>query len=336
MERVSRILLFLALFGGMYFLFGSSSGTTKERQPIVPRAFVLPAGEQPPAQRCDLWTPDVHGVVSTNGGALTDLEPLRGKYRGKTKQTDFVTTPDHPQLGPLYVGLRGATGGATKWLAQTDLQDFRIVENSARKCVLAFEDEELALEKTFTAGASPYALDLTVRLRNKSGEPRSYALSASTGSYLRDKAVASAMFRMNPAASHVECVGAGGKVKRMLPDAFEAEDFQDREVFPIGTLNAGDWAEPQGPAVLAAISSAYFTNSIAHSGGPALPTCQLQIEERWDAARYTEKKADPNGAGISTLCENSLPAPPTRIRSAPSSAPRSARRWPPPAIGLIR
>ena len=298
MDRVSRLVVFAALFAALYFLFGrSSSDEERTFQPIVQHELVLPAGERPAAATCDLWSTEVHAVVATRGGALSHVYALTQKYRRAGQPVDFVTTPDHPELSPLFVGLRNPVAKAD-WLAQTDLQDFRVTESSAQKCTLVHEDEQLRLEKTFTIGASPYAVHLDVKVTNKGQVAKSYALQASTAAYLLDADVKSQMFRMNPAMSHGECIGSGGKVDRFLPDAFEAEDFQDKNVFPITNLAAGDWAQPSGPSGLAAVSNAYFTNALAHDGGPTLPVCQVQIEERWNSGAFPNKKADPKAAAI--------------------------------------
>jgi YidC/Oxa1 family membrane protein insertase len=299
MDRVSRLVVFAALFGALYFFFGSSSSDEERTfQPIVQQELVLPEGERPPPSTCDLWSSEVHAVITTRGGALSHVYALTEKYRRGGEPVDFVTTPDHPELNPLFIGLRNPAAKQADWLARTDVQDFRITESTAKKCTLVHEDADLQLEKTFTVGASPYAVHLDVKVTNKGPAPKSYALQASTSAYLLDSAVQSQMFRMNPLMSHVECVSEGGQVDRFLPDAFEAEDFQDKNVFPITSLTAGDWAQPSGPSGLAAVSNAYFTNALAHDGGPTQPVCQVQIQERWNSAAFPNKKSDPKAAAI--------------------------------------
>jgi len=298
MDRVSRLVVFAALFAALYFLFGSSSDEKREFQPIVPRPLLVPEGQRPEPAACQLWTPEMHAVITTRGGSLTHVYALSDKYRRAGKPVDLVTTPDHPELGPLFVSLRSAVAKDVDWLARTDVVDFRIEKSSAKECVLVHEDDQLRLEKAFSVGGSPYAIHLDVRVQNRGPSAKSYTLQASTAAYLRDSEVQSQMFRMNPLTSHVECGSDGGEVERFLPDAFEAEDFQDKNVFPVTNLNAGDWAQPSGSSGLAAVSSAYFTNALAHDGGPASPLCQVQIEERWDAQTFPSKKADPKAAAI--------------------------------------
>src|SRR5688572_24229901 len=216
MDRVSRLVIFAALFAALYFLFGSSSDEERVFQPIVHAPVLVPEGARPEALACHLWTREAHAVVSTRGGALSHYYALSTKYRRNGKPVDLVTTPDHPELGPLFVNLRSAVTKDTEWLARTDVQDFRITESSAEKCTLAYEDDQLLLEKTFSVGASPYAVHLDVRVTNKGTKARSYALQAGTAAYLLDAEVASQMFRMNPLMTHVECVGSGGQVERFL------------------------------------------------------------------------------------------------------------------------
>lgn len=298
MDRVSRLVVFAALFGALYFLFGSSKDEERTFQPIVSRQLVLPESPRPEPAACDLWTPEFHAVVAAQGGSVVHLYALSDKYRRSGKPVDLVTTPDHPELAPLFVNVRSAVAKDADWLARTDILDFAITENTGTKCVLVHEDDQLVLEKTFTVGASPYAIRLDVRVTNKGAAAKSYALQASTSAYLLESEVQSQMFRMNPLMSHVECIGSDGEVERFLPDAFEPEDFNDKNVFPVTSLTAGDWAQPSGTSGLAAVSSAYFTNALAHDGGPTLPVCQVQIEERWNSAAFPNKKADPKAAAI--------------------------------------
>jgi len=298
MDRVSRLVVFAALFGALYFLFGRSSDEERVFQPIVHQPVLMPEAPSAEPSSCHLWTPEVHAVISTRGAALSHVYALGTKYKRGDRPVDLVTTPDHPELGPLFVSLRSPVLKQDDWLAKTDVQDFRIAGSSAEKCSLVYEDDQLLLEKTFTVGESPYAVHLDVRVTNKSTSKKSYALQASTAAYLLDSQVASQMFRMNPLMSHVECVGSGGQVERFLPDAFEAEDFKDKNVFPVSSLSTGDWAQPGGPSGLTAVSSAYFTNALAHDGGPTLPVCQVQIEERWNSAGFPNKGADPKAAAI--------------------------------------
>ncbi len=299
MDRGTRFLFILLLGAGLYFLMGGFGSSERAFQPIGSRTYSVPEARGPSAT-CDLWTEEVHAVVAAQGGVLTSVKPLSDKYQKDKKQIELVTTPAHPELSPLYVGLAGLPGKTPPAppLAATDILDFTIAESSPTKCVLVHRSERLFVEKTFTVGASPYAVNLHLSVRNESAAPGAYTLDVATSTFLEDHVVESKMFQMNPLMTHVECVGDGGEAKRLNADAFEPDAFEDKALFPAFELSAGDWAKPAGQASLAAVSNAYFTNAIAHDVGPQKPECLLQIEERWDSVKYGKKSADPHSAAI--------------------------------------
>ncbi len=153
----SRLVIFAALFGALYFFYLVAPRRTKSEpsSPSCRTRSSCPWDSVPPPSHCDLWTSEVHAVVTTRGAALSHIYALSDKYRRDGKPADFVTTPDHPELGPLFVTLRIPVAREAEWLSRTDVQDFRITKSSAHECTLSYEDERLRLEKTFTMGASP-------------------------------------------------------------------------------------------------------------------------------------------------------------------------------------
>lgn len=300
MERGSRILVFLALFGLVYFGFSRFGGEKAELQPIRPEQVVLPTGEQPPEKLCDLWTPEYRAQLSSRGAVLKHYEPLAPKYRKHDLPLDLVTTPDHPQLSPLYTGLRprAASGDSSSHLVPTDIQNYELLEASATRCVFSYRDERVELKKTFqTTPHAPYGITVALSVKNIADVPRSYALVTSTMAYLETELVKSKMFRTNPLTTRVECFGKGGEARREGVEEFGPDDFTDEERFKKTDLNPGTWSQLPGEAAVVAVSNAYFTNAIAHEKGPVSPVCQLQIEERWNPAAGS-KSADPHAADL--------------------------------------
>lgn len=298
MERGSRILVFLALFGLLYFFFFRGEGETDINRKIEPQEVRTPEGERPAAESCDLWTTEYRAQISSRGGALVSIQPLTAKYKKGKQPLELVTTPDHPHLGPLYTGVRTLADKSAEreWLIPTDVQDFKIIESTPSTCKMAAEDARYRLEKTFSTGKTPYSMEVTVTVTNLSTEKYSYALTMGTASYLLDADVESKMFRMNPKMAHVECVPQDSEdVTRHLADDFDDGDFDDKERFPTNSLNPGDWAQPASQASIVAVSDAYFTTSVAHDDGPAVPACLLQVDHRW---RGQSKKADPLSGAI--------------------------------------
>ncbi len=299
MERGSRILVFLALFAGLYFLFGRSNTTTTERRIQTPE-LVAPQGERPEPMKCDLWTEEYRTQISSRGAVLVSHAPLTAKYRQDGKPMELVTTPDHPNYGPLYTSFRSFadTKGGTDWLVQSDVQDFTLEASSADSCTFSYEDARVRIKKHFQTGETPYSLHLTTEVTNLAETSHSYALSVGTASYLLDEEVSSQMFRMNPRMTHVECVDQGGSVTRERVEDFESDSFDDATRFKANSINSGQWSQPEGKAVLAAVSSAYFSDAVSHQDGPSAPSCLLQIDRRWHAERYASAEDDPQSGAV--------------------------------------
>jgi YidC/Oxa1 family membrane protein insertase len=163
-----------------------------------------------------------------------------------------------------------------------------------------YGDEHVRIEKKFTTGETPYTLRLRLTLTNLSEQTGSYALSVGTSAYLLDEDVESQMFRMNPRMTHVECLSTDGKMTRELTDAFEPDEFDDKEHFPKNSINPGDFSQPPGQAQLVAVSNAYFTDAVTHDKGPTQPECLLQIDHRYRADQFPSAKEDPLSGAIYT------------------------------------
>jgi len=299
MERGSRILVFLALFAGLYFLFGKKDESAPQTTIVEPRV-ILPEGARPQAEFCDIWTDVFRAKVSTRGGALVSHEPLTAKYKKSGHALQLVTTPDHPELGPLYTSFVSLADSERKadWLVKTDVQDFRLEKSDGRSCTLSYVDKTARIEKVFRAGKAPYSLELTTTITNLDTVVHRYALSTSAASYLKDSDVASEMFRMNPMMSHVECISDDGTVTREKGDDFTGDSFEDETRFRKNTINSGFWSQPKGVASVVAISSAYFTTALSHDDGPAAPSCLLQIDQRFHRDRFASAKDDPEAGAI--------------------------------------
>ncbi len=300
MERGSRLFLFLALFGALYFFFGTTGDKVSEAAAVPGVQLKRPEGKRPTPEQCDIWTEYVRTRISTAGGSLISHEPLTAKYRKHNKALELVTTPTHAELSPLYTNFRSAADirGEKEWLVQTDIQDFTITESSAQSCTLTFENDRVRIVKTFSAGSSPYTLDLTTSVTNLDKATHPYAFSVEMGSYLLDDKVQSKMFRMNPLMTHVECFSKDGEITRERVEDFSPDDFDDRERFRQNSINSGVWSQPTGKATLAAVSNAYFSGAIAHDEGPASPVCLLQIDERWNRAKWASNDDDPLSGAI--------------------------------------
>jgi YidC/Oxa1 family membrane protein insertase len=299
MERVSRFLLILAVLTGVYFFTGGFGSTKEDIQPIRPDALLAPTTPPPSPASCELITPEFRAVIGARGGSIRKFETRSPKYEHKGAPTELATTPDHPELSPLFTSFRNrAAGQRPDELVDIDVLDFKVEQNSATECVLSHESERARIKKTFRTGKAPYSIETELLVENKSASNAGYSLSTSTMSYLKDADVENKMFRMNPRSTHVECVNEDGSVKRERREDFDPSDFEDKARFTTSLTNDGGWSDAGSKSEVAAVSDAYFTSAFAHAAGPARPTCQLQIEDRFNAAQFGSKKNDPNAAAI--------------------------------------
>jgi YidC/Oxa1 family membrane protein insertase len=199
-------------------------------------------------------------------------------------------------LRPLYVSFRNpaaAPKDPAEWQLDYDVFDMALVESTSKRCVFSYRDDKVELKKTLRVTGQPYQLAVEVSLKNLAPQRLRHAAIASTGAWRRAGEVEGKMFTVSPYITHVECVGRDGEAKRLQPDSFDSDAFNDREQFPNNQLSRGDWYQAAAVPEYAAISNAYFSDALVHADAATNPTCQLQIQERWDASRYRSAGEDP-------------------------------------------
>jgi YidC/Oxa1 family membrane protein insertase len=122
-----------------------------------------------------------------------------------------------------------------------------------------------------------------------------HALSAETDAWRTDHEQKAGFFGVSPLVTHVECIADDGTATRQRIEDFSASKFKD---FPHTPLAAGDWFEAKGKPAFGAVSNAYFSHALVPLEGPTAPTCQLQVEERWDPRSHKSRSDDPNGGAM--------------------------------------
>jgi len=292
--------LFIAL--GLVFAFFVLPRLThgsSELQPLpVEHLRVTEAQGRPPEQTCDLWTPEFHAQLSSRSATLTHFELITAKYRKHGQPIDLSTTPDVESRRQLRLDWQNPALGLKDedWLVANNLVDFRIVGSTKTSCDFAYADGRVELRETVRTTGRPYELEVVATVKNLTDRPLRHALTAYTDAWRTDHEQKAGFFGQSPLVTHVECVPADdSSATRMRIEDFAASKFKD---FPRTPLASGDWFQAKGAPAFGAVSNAYFSHSLVPLVAPTAPSCQLQIEERWDPRRAKGRSDDPNGGAM--------------------------------------
>ncbi|MGC4067896.1 MAG: membrane protein insertase YidC [Polyangiaceae bacterium] len=226
-----------------------------------------------------------------------------GEVSEKRKiESNLSTTPDVELRRQLRVNLRNEAVAGPKdpaWQIDYDSVDFKLTESTGKRCVFEYADEKTHLTKTIATTERPYELKMDVKVENVASRKLRHALTVDTTAWRLQSEVKGGMFRVSPLLTHVECVVTDGKAKRLRPEDFEPSDFKEAP-FAQTLLNPGDFYQVPGKTGVAAVSNAYFSHALVPQSAPhgLSPSCQLQIEERWDNRKYKSHGDDPQAGAM--------------------------------------
>ncbi|MFO0570022.1 MAG: membrane protein insertase YidC [Polyangiaceae bacterium] len=301
MERsgTARMLLIgLTVLLAVFFLPKLFGGGSADHQPLKFEGTVVPK-ERKPEQLCDIWGQRFHAQISTQGASLKHFYLTTAKYKQQGKAIDLSTTPDVELRRQLRFHFRNERfQPADDWQLDYDEVDYQIEKTDGKSCELVYRDDKVEIRRKLRATENPYELEADATITNLSDKKLKHALTVHTDAWRSSHEVEGGMFRVSPFLTHVECISEANKATRLRPPDFEPDKFKGAEFS--GPLNAGDWHETKTPPAYAAVSNAYFSHAIVpvEAPGGSKPTCQLQIEDRWDGARFKSKKADPNSGAM--------------------------------------
>jgi YidC/Oxa1 family membrane protein insertase len=284
--------LFIAFVIVPKWFHGSSS-----IQPLRPEQLVVAATARPAESFCDIWTDDFHAKLSSRSATLMHFELLHAKYRKKGVPIDLSTTPDVEDRRSLRFDWQNPALGipSEDWLVAGNLLDYSVEQSSKTSCDFTYEDARARVTETVRATGRPYELEVTATVTNRSTRPLRQALTVDDDAWRTDKEQKSGLMGQSALVTHVECVSDTGAATRKRVEDFDADKFKD---FPATPLAAGDWFQPPGKPAFGAVSNSYFSQAIVPLAGPTDPACQLQVEERWNASRYRNRKDDPEGGAM--------------------------------------
>jgi YidC/Oxa1 family membrane protein insertase len=299
--NVGRLLLIGALvFLVMQFMPNLFGNGASERQPLRPEGDRIPAlSERPPERLCDIWGPRFRAELTSRGASIKHFLLLSAKYQKDGRPIDLSTTPDVELRRQLRFHYRNPAAQLTDETAQVrwDSLDYELVRADGKSCEFSYKDDRTAITQIIRSTGRPYELEAEATITNLSDRALTHALAVHTDTWRAEHEVQGGMFSVSPLLTHVECVPREGDTTRATPTDFERSDFESPEQFPRNDRSLGDWYQAPGAPAVAAVSNAYFSHAIVPLSGPT-PSCQLQIEERWDHRKYSSKSQDNNGGAM--------------------------------------
>jgi len=304
-------LIALAGFLAYRFLMPGSS-TSVSLQPIAVEQSAVPE-VRAPYRYCEIKTDYFRARLSTRGAALSTFQLLKPKYKKHGTPIDLSTTP-HPGValgspqaedpsapGPhefrqqLFSQWRNPTSLApagTPWNIDFDSVDYQLEGDVGGACQFAYRDAKVEIKKVVRATERPYELEVSHEIKNLDSVERSHALAIDTVAWRLNSDVKGAMFSVSPSVTHVECVPSDGKALRLLPDAYEPDDFHDTDAYEVN--KPWGWYAARANADIAAVSNAYFTQGLATVESPDKAKCELLIETHFKDGN----KSDPSSGSF--------------------------------------
>jgi YidC/Oxa1 family membrane protein insertase len=279
-------------------LFGGGDTPKQRLAPSEEKA--LPSAEARPKETlCDVWSDRFHAQLTTRGASLKHFTLTTAKYRKDGTQIRVTTTPDQELYQQLRFHYAHRLGESPDRQVIYDSLDWTLTQRDGKTCQFVYRDERVELTKTVRAGSRPYELEVESTLKNLASRPLKHAVTVHSDGWRQHHEVAGSIFGASPLVTKVICVSDAGEMTRKVNGDFEPGDFENRAHFPVNARNAGDWYEAPGLPAVGAVSNAYFTQTLVPlASSTKAPVCQLLIEERYDARRYSSLDRDPNGGSL--------------------------------------
>lgn len=294
----------IAIAGVLLFNYFTKEPSTAGSSGIEYPAVVLPENRAP-YEYCRIQTDDFNAQFTTRGATLKRFELLREKYAKGGQRRDLSTTPQpgttpgtpeeedpkaasagdqgsvHEFRQQLFTQFRNPTSPGVvegaNWNVAYDSVDWKLVPGEANQCKFTYRDNDVALEKLIMPAGRPYELTVSTKITNLAATPKQHAVSIDTVDWWLDEDVQGGMFRVSPYVTTVVCAEHNGEAHRLLPDAFEPDNYTDPEFAATGKYR---WYQASGTPEFAAVSNAYFSHAIVPVKAPNAPVCQLQVEKR--------------------------------------------------------
>jgi YidC/Oxa1 family membrane protein insertase len=276
--RVALIAVALLLFlqVGLPALTGKGGGGGQKNVPLesytnAPGMVADPVDPPSPGQ-AGLWKPQegtlcriagnrFDAELSSRGAAIVHFFLRDPQYAG-TSGLDLATTGGNAierwrSLRTLFRGEKNSDQ------LKYDRVDWTLEQSDGSSCRFGFNDADVRIVKTVSAGERPFELAVETTITNRSDSIRRHQFSIEAFAYRQNKETKSHLGRVSPFVTELSCA-RGGEVTRKSKD-----DFKD-----------GWFSEPLVDRY-AAVSNYYFAQAIVpvEAADGAKPECQLLAED---------------------------------------------------------
>jgi YidC/Oxa1 family membrane protein insertase len=221
--------------------------------------------------------------LSSRGAALTHFWLRDAQYAEGVNGFDVSTTPAHEQWRSLRTLFRGEGGDDQ---IKYDRFIWKLQPLGQTGCKFSYQDDDVAIEKTITAGERPFELSVDTQVTNLADAPRKHRFSIAAYAFRMNKDVKGKLGRVSPFETTLQCArdkDVTRKAKGDFKEGWFREPLDDR----FAAVTNAYFAEALVPAVAFAPSSSPYASM--------KPECALLAEERL-ALHNDDPEADEAGA----------------------------------------
>jgi YidC/Oxa1 family membrane protein insertase len=225
---------------------------------------------------CTLKGNRYEATLSSRGAALTHFILRDAQYATGVNGFDLSTTPDKERWRSLRTLFRGPDANDQ---LKYDRFPWKLEKLDGEKgCKFTFEDADVKIVKTVTAGTRPFEMNVETSITNLADAPKKHELVIGTYSYRTNADIKGSLGRVSPFQTELSCA-AGKDVVR-----------KNKEEFKSG------WFAVPGTDRYAAVNTHYFTQALVPEPGEGAvaepPRCELLAEEWARAAGQSPSDED--------------------------------------------
>ena len=205
--------------------------------------------------------------LSSRGAAVKHFWLRDAQYAEGTNGYDLSTTPDHERWRSLRTLFRGEGGDAQ---LKFDRFAWKLEKLGETGCKFTYEDADVSIVKTVSAGERPFELNVDARVTNLSDATKKHRFSISAFAFRMNKETKGKLGRVSPFATDLQCArdkDVTRKQKTDFKDGWFREPLDDRYA---GVTNAY-FAQALVPAVAYEPSESVYT--------AMKPECALLAED---------------------------------------------------------